>query len=127
MSIQKARSLRSGMTDAEKLLWQHLRNRQLQGCKFRRQHPVGPYIVDFICLDKMLVIELDGGQHAMTIDYDKKRTRYLEANGYTVMRFWNNEILQHQDSVLTLVLNEITSTSPSPQPSPQGRGSAGHH
>ena len=121
MSTQKARSLRKGMTDAERLLWQHLRNRRLQGCKFRRQHSIGPYIADFVCADKMLVVELDGGQHSERVGYDERRTRYLEAKGYRVIRFWNNEVLQQTDAVLSSILNEID--SPSPRPSPlKGEG-----
>lgn len=109
------------MTDAERLLWHHLRNRRLQGCKFRRQHPIGPYIVDFICSERMLVVELDGGQHSESISYDERRTRYLETKGYRVIRFWNNEVLRQTDAVLSSILNEMD--SPSPRPSPlKGEG-----
>ena len=122
MSIQKAGALRKSLTNAERLLWRHLRNRQLEGFKIRRQHPIGPYIVDFICLDKKLIIELDGGQHADRIDYDGRRTQYFETMGYRVIKFWNNEILRQTDSVLTAILKEITLLL-TPTLSPSGRGS----
>ncbi len=84
---QRARHLRKNMSEAEKLLWKHLRNRQPEGMKFRRNHPVRPYIVDFVCLEKKLVIEVDGGQHTETVEYDKKRTEYLTRKGYRVIGF----------------------------------------
>ena len=95
MANHQARTLRKKMTDAERVLWRHLRNRQLGGWKFRRQHPIGPFIVDFVCIEKKLIIELDGGQHAKTVESDAKRTQFLEQQGYRVMRFWNNEIFQN--------------------------------
>ena len=114
------------MTDAERLLWQHLRNRELGGYKFRRQRPVGPYIVDFVCLEKKLVIEVDGGQHAGQVELDAKRSGYLDDKGYRVMRFWNNEVLTETESVLTVILSSlegnitsISPSSPSPRPSPR--------
>jgi len=102
-----ARHLRKTQTDAERRLWQLLRNRSLGGCKFRRQHPVGSYICDFVCIDRQLVIEVDGGQHAERIENDKERTSYLESKGYTVMRFWNHEMLTETDAVLEKILNMI--------------------
>jgi very-short-patch-repair endonuclease len=99
-NTQRARALRGNQTDAEKLLWRHLRNRQLQGYKFRRQVPIGRYIVDFVCLSLKLVIELDGSQHMNNTDYDDQRTQYLATQGFQVVRFWNNELLHHTDSVL---------------------------
>lgn len=95
-----ARILRSGQTDAEAKLWQRLRNRQLDGAKFRRQVPVGRYVVDFLCEAQALVIELDGGQHALTKTSDNVRTEWLESRGYRVIRFWNNEVMQNPDGVL---------------------------
>lgn len=109
--------LRTNSTDAEKRLWQALRNRQLQGHKFRRQHPIPPYIVDFVCLERRLIVELDGGQHAESQAYDASRTAALERLGYRVLRFWNNEILGNTQAVLEAILREL-SASPSPQPSP---------
>jgi very-short-patch-repair endonuclease len=86
------RKLRNAPTDAEHRLWQYLRNRQLEGCKFRRQHPFGNYILDLACLERKVVIELDGGQHADNTQYDNARTGCLERCGYRVLRFWNNEV-----------------------------------
>ena len=83
----KAKQLRKNSTQAETWLWRQLRNRQLAGCKFRRQHAIGPYIVDFVCLEKQLVIELDGGQHQDQSSYDEQRTRYLNSLGFQVLRF----------------------------------------
>jgi very-short-patch-repair endonuclease len=117
----KARSLPKQPTDAERLLWRRLRNRRLAGCKFRRQEPIGRYVVDFVCLHPRLVIEVDGGQHSEKLEHDAKRTAYLESLGYQVVRFWNNEVLGDIDSVLGHIL-EIVNKSPSPQPSPGGRG-----
>jgi very-short-patch-repair endonuclease len=109
------------MTDAEQLLWRHLRNREFGGWKFRRQHPVGPFIVDFICLDKNVVIEVDGGQHDDNKELDLQRSAYLTMMGYTVIRFWNNEVMQETEAVLEAILGVISNdvqNSPSPQPSP---------
>jgi very-short-patch-repair endonuclease len=117
----KARSLRKQPTDAERFLREHLRNRRLAGCKFRRQEPIGQYVVDFVCVPPRLVIEVDGGQHSGQVDYDAKRTAYLESLGYRVVRFWNNKVLGDIDSVLEHI-PEIVSKNPSPRPSPGGRG-----
>lgn len=97
-----ARKLRHDSTEAEKRLWKQLRNRQLAGIKFRRQCPVGPYVVDFLCYDLRLVIELDGGQH--TIETDARRTACLEAEGLRLLRFWNNEVLENMDGVLQTII-----------------------
>jgi very-short-patch-repair endonuclease len=102
------RQLRSNSTDAERVLWQALRNRQLGGFKFRRQHPIPPYIVDFVCLEQRLIVELDGGQHAETRTYDEVRTSALEPAGYKVMRFWNNEFLNNRDAALEQVLRTLS-------------------
>ena len=107
--LPRARKLRKNQTDAEKILWNKLRNRQIDGYKFRRQVPVGAYIVDFICMSVKLIIELDGGQHAEQQDYDQKRTAYLETKSIQVIRFWNNDILTNVDGVLetlTLTLSQ---------------------
>jgi len=119
---QRAKDLRGNLTDAEKLLWRHLRSRRLEGDKFRRQQILGPYIVDFVCLEKKLIVELDGGQHAESVAYDHRRTVFLEATGFRVMRFWNNEVLGNLESVLSCIRAECA-VAPSPQPSPsEGRG-----
>jgi very-short-patch-repair endonuclease len=98
-----SRRLRSGMTDAERRLWRHLRIRQVAGCKFRRQYPLEKYIADFVCLERQLVIEIDGGQHAENTSYDDQRTRVFERLGYRVLRFWNNEVLRDVESVKTVI------------------------
>lgn len=97
-----ARELRQKYTDAEKALWMKLRNRQLEGVKFRRQQPIGPYIVDFASLQRGFIIEIDGGQHneERTKERDEERTRRLEQRGYRIMRFWNNEVLTNLEGVL---------------------------
>jgi len=112
-----ARGLRSGGTDAERMLWRHLRTRGLMGGKFRRQHPVGRYIVDFICLEAGLVVELDGGQHAGSAA-DAVRTRTLQQQGYRVVRFWNNDVLTQTDAVLAVILDAMSARSPHPSPLP---------
>jgi very-short-patch-repair endonuclease len=103
----RASHLRTNSTDAERHLWQFLRNRQLGGYKFRRQHPLPPYTVDFVCLERRLIVELDGGQHAEAIAYDAARTDYLEQSGYLVLRFWNDEALSNTQEVLTRMLQKL--------------------
>jgi very-short-patch-repair endonuclease len=99
-SLNKARQLRQHATDAEMLLWSRLRNRQLLNHKFRRQVPVGNYIADFVCLALKLIVDIDGGQHAERPAYDERRTAWLESKGYSVVRFWNNEVLRDLDGVV---------------------------
>ena len=89
----RARQMRNHPTEAESLLWQHLRRSRILGRKFRRQEPIGPYIVDFLCYDPMLVIEIDGSQHTGLIAYDAERSSFLERRGFKVIRFWNHEVL----------------------------------
>lgn len=103
----KARSLRRRQTEAEKFLWQHIRNRRLSGCKFRRQHPISPYIVDFACLEKKLIIELDGSQHLEAKEPDKRRDNFLKEKGFTVLRFWNHEIFAKTEAVLQLIYHKL--------------------
>ena len=117
-----ARNLRKSQTDAEKLLWSRLRNRQLEGCKFRRQQIVGPYIADFLCLEPKLIVELDGGQHAEQKEQDEKRTQYLRSLGYRVLRFWNNDVLLKLDGVLERIREIIILNPPHPNPLPEGEG-----
>ncbi|MCK8601984.1 endonuclease domain-containing protein [Desulfoferrobacter suflitae] len=111
---EKARALRKNQTDAEKLLWRHLRNRQLAGRKFRRQHPIGPFVADFVCLECGLIVELDGGQHSVQVEKDEARTKYLESNGFKVVRFWNNQVLGEIEAVLTVIRGMLESDLPSP-------------
>jgi len=115
-----AKELRRRSTEAEKALWAKLRNRQLEGGKFRRQQAVGPYIVDFVCFEKMLVIEVDGGQHAVDRESDRRRNSWFASQGFRVMRFWNNEILSNIEGVLQVIRQSVA--APSPNPSHQGRG-----
>lgn len=112
-----ARSLRGNMTDAERFLWQSLRGKQLDNFRFRRQHPIGKYIADFACIETKLVIELDGGQHQDQIAYDERRTAYLQAQGWQVLRFLNNDVLNNLDGVLSSIAVALTSLPPS-RPSP---------
>ncbi|MDZ4381357.1 MAG: DUF559 domain-containing protein [Parvibaculum sp.] len=105
-NIPFARQLRVEATDAEARLWQRLRNRMLGGFKFRRQFPVGPYIADFVCIERKLIVELDGGQHADN-PADERRTRFLELRGYRVIRFWNPDVLANTDGVLEMILIEL--------------------
>ena len=123
--VQHARSLRSQQTDAEARLWYHLRAHRLLNLKFKRQHPVGPYVVDFVCLQHGIAIELDGGQHAQTQEYDAQRSAYLEAQGFRVLRFWNDEVLTNTEAVLEQIRRycsgETSSLSPNPSPA-SGRG-----
>jgi very-short-patch-repair endonuclease len=109
---KRAQQLRNGATDAERQLWRHLSRRQLQGYKFSRQMPVGPFICDFLCRERMLVIELDGGQHSERTAQDASRTQYLQQQGLTVLRFWNNDVLQNVDGVLATILSKLESRSP---------------
>lgn len=113
---QRARYLRRNMTDAEQLLWQSLRHRQLKGFKFRRQVVVGHYIADFVCLQAKLVIEIDGGQHSDNKNYDWQRTQYLQQQGFQVLRFWNHEVLTQLDDVLDCILNQLASSARAPSP-----------
>nr|WP_082132299.1 endonuclease domain-containing protein [Luteimonas sp. FCS-9] len=93
-----ARRLRRDMTRAERALWRHLRMRQVEGARFRRQHPVGPYVVDFVCLARRLVIEVDGGQHAGSAS-DAMRDAFLRMRGYRLLRFWNHDVLGNPEGV----------------------------
>jgi very-short-patch-repair endonuclease len=120
MNVDRARGLRRAMTDVEQKFWYRLRNRQLSGCKFRRQHGIGQYIVDFVCTEAMLIIELDGGQHADQAIYDERRSLFLQAMGYRVLRFWNNDALTNIESVLEVILEALASPSPHPSPLPMG-------
>jgi very-short-patch-repair endonuclease len=121
-----ARRLRKESTDAERRLWRELRDRRLSGYKFRRQHPIGPYVVDFVCLEHNLVIEVDGGHHLLQEHADRKRSEHLASLGFRMIRFWNDEVLAQTPAVLDTVLRELTtphphpspSNSPSPNPSP---------
>jgi very-short-patch-repair endonuclease len=104
--IRIARRLRVDQTDAEKVLWNRIRNRQIDGYKFVRQEPIGNYICDFVCREKLLVIEVDGGQPSDSVT-DAVRDQYLSAEGFRVIRFWNNEVLGNLDGVLATIQTEL--------------------
>ncbi len=107
-----ARRLRRDETAAERKLWSALRNRQLGGHKFRRQVPLGRFVADFACYDEKLVVELDGGQHAERQDGDVERTAWLENKGFRVLRFWNNEVLENLEGVLTTIAQALENQKP---------------
>ena len=116
-----AKALRNRSTDAERLLWRHLRARQMEGLKFRRQQPIGDYIVDFVCLEEGLVIEVDGGHHAGGLEKEKDtaREQWLEEQGFTVLRFWDNEVLSNTEGVLKAI-REVCEGHPPPAPPLKG-------
>lgn len=128
-----AKDLRSRSTDAERLLWSQLRAKRLDGYKFRRQQPIGKYIVDFVCFERKIVIELDGGQHSEPERkaYDKERDDWLETEGYNVLRFWDNEVLLNMRGILEVTrarclehppLNPLPSRERDREGSSQGEG-----
>ncbi|MCC7017487.1 MAG: endonuclease domain-containing protein [Rhodospirillales bacterium] len=130
MTSESARLLRRDATEAEKVLWRLLRNRSLVGAKFRRQCPIGRFVADFACLERRLVVEADGGQHAAS-KTDTARTAWLESRGFRVLRFWNRDILENPEGVAAAILETLEGTrvsTPSPgrprrPPSPtEGRG-----
>lgn len=126
-TLVRAKRLRRDMTDAERKLWSALRNSQLNGAKFRRQQPIGPFVADFVCQERWLIVEADGGQHSQSVT-DTRRTAYLEGKGYRVLRFWNNDILTNPDGVAQVIAAALSPPHPaqaslqSPSPS-RGEGS----
>ena len=99
--LDNAKTLRRNLTDAEQKLWYHLRAHRFMGRKFKRQKPpIGRYVVDFVCLEEKLIIELDGSQHAESAEYDQESDSWLRSQGYTVLRFWNNEMMNEMEGVL---------------------------
>lgn len=116
--VLRARRLRRDQTEVERLLWSRLRDRRLDGWKFRRQAPIDRFTVDFLCPDAKLVIELDGGQH--TAELDAKRTRMIEALGYLVIRFWNNDVNDNIEGVLARIIEILRAGAPHPNPLPHG-------
>ncbi|MDP2795127.1 MAG: endonuclease domain-containing protein [Sulfurisoma sp.] len=121
---QFVKALRQQMTEAEHLLWRHLRAHRLNGAKFRRQQPVGPYIVDFVHFGARLVVEADGGQHNAS-PTDARRDAWLKSQGFRVMRFWNDEILRNTEAVLEVVMAAVQDAPPLPQPLPREGGGEG--
>ena len=126
-STERAKTLRRNMTDAERAFWRRVRDRRFGGLKFRRQVPVGSYFVDFLCFEKKIIIELDGGQHFDRAVYDQHRTRFLETQGYQVVRFWDNDVLKNMAGVLAELAHLCGTDDPHPSPLPSasadGRGS----
>jgi very-short-patch-repair endonuclease len=106
-TFHHARELRGNQTDAERMLWQGLRLHQMGDLRFRRQHAIGHYIVDFCCLKPKLIIEVDGGHHQQQKEYDDERTAFLATKGFRVMRFWNHEVLNDLDAVLQEILRVV--------------------
>ncbi len=118
--IPIARILRRNATDTEKFLWRHLRASSASNFKFRRQQPIGNFVVDFVCFEAKLIIELDGGQHLTQQDADAERDAWLLGQGFRILRFWNNEVFNNLEGVLQTICTEL---APSPQPSPiEGEG-----
>ena len=127
-AIARARRLRRNATDAERKLWHLLRDRRLGGIKFRRQHPRGPYTLDFYCAEAALVIEVDGSQHAERVEHDARRTEYLEAEGLQVLRFWNRDVLLQPETCFEIILRTVTERTPltlSLSPLTRGEGTPG--
>ncbi|MBB5014297.1 endonuclease domain-containing protein [Rehaibacterium terrae] len=121
------KTLRKAPTDAERMLWRYLRDKQLGGCKFRRQHPYYDYILDFVCIDRKLIVELDGGQHADRTEADRARDAALAADGFYVLRFWNHDVLARTEAVLETILRALGERQPKqhhahPGPPPEGEG-----
>ena len=122
VATSRARSLRANMTDAERKLWYAFRDRRFADYKSRRQVPVGPFIADFICYDARVMIEVDGGQHADSSS-DARRDRWFAANGFLVLRFWNNDVLKNREGVLISVLETLHARTPHPARAERGRPS----
>jgi very-short-patch-repair endonuclease len=110
-----ARTLRKNFTETERLLWKHIRQKQLDGYKFRRQQPIGQYIVDFVNFERKIIIELDGGQHT-EIEKDKERDKFLRDQGFKVLRFWNHEVFENVEGVLEVIKKNLLPPSPSSPP-----------
>jgi len=122
----RARVLRRDPTDAEKTLWQILRARQVDGHKFRRQVPLGRYIADFVCHDARLIGELDGGQHDASSQREAARTRFLQDQGYRVLRFWNQEVLSNREGVHERISEDLRRSPPPNPPPSRGRALISH-
>ncbi len=113
----RARTLRQNMTEAEKRVWQILRSQRMNGCKFRRQVPIGRYVADFVCHEARLIVEIDGGQHDALSPREGERNEFLQSEGYRILRFWNNEVFANIDGVHQTIAAAL-GASPPPKPSP---------
>jgi very-short-patch-repair endonuclease len=120
--LDHAKQLRSNQTDAEQRLWYHLRAHRFMNLKFKRQKPIGPFIIDFVCMEYHLIVEADGGQHGG--DDDARRDAWLKEQGFTVLRFWNHDILQQTDVVLESIRETLLALYPPPLPMGEGSKSA---
>jgi very-short-patch-repair endonuclease len=120
MASPRARQLRSNPTEAEKRLWSKLRLKQIDGHRFRRQVPIGAYVVDFVCLARRLIIEVDGGQHDSRASQDDARTAWLERQGFSILCFWNNEVLGNIEGVYEIIVAHLAGGAPHPNPPPKG-------
>ncbi|MBI5191879.1 MAG: endonuclease domain-containing protein [Nitrospirae bacterium] len=118
-----AKTLRKRLTDTENVLWKYLRAKQLEGYKFRRQEPIGKYVVDFVCYEKQIIIEVDGGQHSIEIDKDKERDEWFSSQGFKVLRFWNNEVLVNIEGVLEVIRENCLNHPPLTPPIKGGESS----
>jgi very-short-patch-repair endonuclease len=118
--LERGRELRARMTDVEVHLWMRLRRNQIGGHYFRRQVPIGPYIADFVCVKARLIIEVDGGQHPAAVRRDELRTAWLQSQGYRVLRFWDNDVLQRTDSVLESIRVALLEAPTLPSPASGG-------
>jgi very-short-patch-repair endonuclease len=116
MLRDRARALRNRLTDTEQHLWQRLRRKQLSGHRFRRQVPLGRYIVDFTCFEARVIVEVDGGQHAEDIMRDWERDHWLSSQGFRVLRFWNNDVLRETDAVVEMIVRALMQPPPHPSP-----------
>ena len=117
--VKRAKELRQGETQAEQIIWSWLRAKKLNGVKFRRQQPIGIYIVDFVSFEKKLIIEIDGGQHSFEENKvnDEVRTQWLESQGFRIIRFWNNEVFSNLEGVIAQI-KEVLEDHPHPDPLP---------
>ena len=113
--VELAREMRSGMTEAEEILCSRLRRRQIDGLRFRKQHPIGRYISDFCCHEARLIIELDGGSHDRRVEYDRNRDEFLAGGGYTVLRFTNEDVLHRMEKVIEAILSAARKGFPAPR------------
>jgi very-short-patch-repair endonuclease len=117
----RATELRKNATRAELTLWDQLRNRQVRGVRFNFQRPIGPYICDFVARTPKLIVEVDGGQHALNVETDARRTAFLKMRGYRLIRFWNNDVLENIEGVVAAI-EQALADRPSPTPPGNGRG-----
>ena len=120
--ITTARNLRKRLTDTERFLWLQLRAGQVEGYKFRRQTPIGKYVVDFVCHEQRVIVEVDGGQHSENAEEDRIRDKWLGEQGYIILRFWDNEVLTNMEGVLEVIRDNCKSHPPlNPLPSREGK------